>query len=175
MRTRALEFMSVADFKSAELITSEKLNGIYDVWKQTSGARFAPARAEITPAKLRALLTWTWFVDVLDRGEDFRFRIAGDRVIEYLGARYAGKLLSEQRGPAFFELMHEIFSYSVRYKRPIAHGPLQSSHAQRNHFEAEVLVLPLSDDGETVTGLCGGFEFWPYGTHFRRTSAQTAF
>lgn len=164
--------MSVADFKAAELVTSDKLAGIFAVWKELAANRFAPERVEITPSKLRSLLPWVWIVDVIDGGADFRFRIAGDRVIEYLGMRHAGKMLTELRGPAFFELMHQIFSYSVRYKRPIAHGPLQSAHTKREHFEAEVLVLPLSDDGVSVTGLCGGFESWPYGTHFRRASAR---
>jgi hypothetical protein len=163
--------MSVADFKAAELITSDKLADIFTAWKQLAGDRFAPRREEITPAKLRTLLPWIWIVDVV--GEDFRFRIAGDRIIEYLGTRHAGKMLSELRGPAFFELMQALFEYGVRYKRPVAHGPLRSSHAKREHFEAEVLVLPLSDDGERVTGLCGGFESWPYGKHFQRASAHS--
>jgi hypothetical protein len=164
--------MSVSEFKSAELLTSGKLADIYAIWKELAGDRFAPKREEITPARLRTLLPWTWIVDVIGDGEDFRFRIAGDRIIEYLGGRQAGKLLSQFRGPAFFELMHEIFSYSVKYQRPIANGPLRSSHPKSAHLEAEVLVLPLSDDGVNVTGLFGGFESWHYGTHFRRASAQ---
>jgi hypothetical protein len=165
--------MSISEFKSAELVTSSKLVDIYNAWQEICGPRFAPKREEITPAKLRSLLPWTWIVDVIDGGRDFRFRIAGDRIVEYLGARHSGKHLSELRGPAFFELMHDIFSYTVKYKRPIAHGPLQSAYAQREHFEAEVLVLPLSDDGENVTALFGGFEAWLLGSHFRRTNAQS--
>jgi hypothetical protein len=164
--------MSISEFKSAELVTSDKLTDILAVWKQLAADRFAPRREEITPTKFRTLLPWVWIVDVAESGEDFRFRIAGDRIIEYLGGRHAGKNLSELRGPSFFELMNELFRYSVRYKRPIAHGPLQSSHAKREHLEAEVLVLPLSDDGINVTALCGGFDYWPYGTHFHKVSAQ---
>jgi hypothetical protein len=166
--------MNFADFKSAELLTSDKLISIFAVWKELAAGRFAPRREDISPAKLRALLPWTWVVDVVGNGEDFRFRIAGDRIIEYLGERHAGEMLSKLRGPAFYELMFEIFSYSVKYKRPIANGPLRASHPNRAHHEAEVLVLPLSDDGENVTGLFGGFESWLPGTHLRRTSAQAA-
>jgi hypothetical protein len=154
------------DFKSPEAITSDKLADVHKLWKQMAGTQFAPKRADISPAKLRALLPWTWIVDVIDGGGDFRFRIAGERVVEYLGGRHAGKLLSNLRGPKFFELMHSLFSYAVINRRPVLHGPLQSSLANREHFEAEVLILPLSDDGVNVTALCGGFEVWPYGTHF---------
>lgn len=169
-----MDDMGFSEFKSAELITSDKLADVLRIWNEISGGRFAPRRDEVTPSKLRALLPWTWFVDVVDGGKDFRFRIAGDRVVQYLGSRHAGKMLSELRGPDFFELMHDIFAYTVRYKRPIAHGPLRSSHAKRESFEAEVLVLPLSDDGENVTALFGGFEAWLYGTHFGKSGTQTA-
>jgi hypothetical protein len=161
-----------SEFKAAELVTSDKLADIFGIWNALSGERFAPKREEITPSKLRSLLPWTWLVDVIDGGKDYRFRVAGDRIVEYLGSRHAGKNLSELRGPAFFELMHEIFSYTVKYKRPIAHGPLRSSH--RTSLESEVLVLPLSDDGENVTALFGGFEAWLYGTHFHKVSERQA-
>ena len=166
--------MGISEFKAAELVTSDKLADILRIWKTISGERFAPRRDEVTPSRLRSLLPWTWFVEVIDGGADFRFRVAGDRIVEYLGGRHAGLLLSELRGPAFFELMHEIFRYTVKYKRPIAHGPLRASHPNRASFEAEVLVLPLSDDGENVTALFGGFETWLYGTHFRVLSEQSA-
>jgi hypothetical protein len=166
--------MNNSEFKAAEFVTSDKLTDILRVWNALSGERFAPRREEITPSKLRSLLPWTWVVDVIDDGRDFRFRVAGDRIVEYLGGRHAGRNLSELRGPAFFELMHDLFSYTVKYRRPIAHGPLRSSHPQRASFEAEVLVLPLSEDGENVTALFGGFEAWLYGTHFRKLSAQPA-
>jgi hypothetical protein len=162
--------MSISiDLKSADALTSERLASIYQIWKQLAGKRFAPRRDQISPAKLRTLLPWTWIVDVI--GNDFRFRIAGERVIEYLGGRHAGRLLSELRGPEFFELTQEIFSYCVAHKMPVAHGPLRSALVNREHYEAEVLVLPLSEDGVRVTALCGGFETWPYGTHFRKIKA----
>lgn len=156
-----------ADFKSPETVTSDKLAKIHQIWRELAGSRIAPARADIAPARLRALLPWTWLVDVIGNGEDFRFRIAGERVVEYLGARHSGKRLSELRGPKFFELMHGLFSYAVKHKRPVLHGPLKSALAGRDHYEAEVLILPLSDDGERVTALFGGFDVWPYGTHFK--------
>jgi hypothetical protein len=161
---------SAIDFKSADTAAGDRLPNIYKIWKQLACDRFAPKREEISPAKLRALLPWTWVVDVT--GNDFRFRIAGERVVEYLGHRHAGMLLSELRGLKFFELMHALFSHCVAQKKPIVHGPFQSSHANREHLEAEVLVLPHSEDGIHVTALCGGFEYWPYGTHFRKISAQ---
>jgi hypothetical protein len=161
---------TVIDLKSADAATGDRNSDIYDIWKQLAGDRLAPKREEISPAKLRALLPWTWVVDVT--GDDFRFRIAGERVVEYLGHRHAGMFLSELRGPKFFELMHTLFSHCVVQRKPVVHGPFQSSHANREHLEAEVLILPLSEDGIHVTALCGGFECWPYGTHFRRTNAQ---
>jgi len=155
-------------FKQAEELTGERLSAIYAVWKGLAGDRVGPMREDVTPAKLRALLPWTWMVDVVDGGRDFRFRLAGDRVIHYMGRRYAGSLLSQFRGPRFFETMHDVFAECVARKGPVAQGPIPSSLEQREYLEGEVIALPLSDDGAAVTSLFGGFETWPLGTHYAR-------
>ena len=155
-------------FKQADELTGERVSAIHAVWKELAGDRVGPTREDVTPAKLRALLPWTWMVDVVDGARDFRFRLAGDRVIQYMGRRYTGSLLSQLRGPPFFESMHGIFAECVAQRQPVAQGPIPSSLEQREYLEGEVVVLPLSDDGAVITSLFGGFECWPLGTHYTK-------
>lgn len=68
-------------FKSADQLVSERLVGVLDAWKRAADARMGPKREEITPSLLRTALPWIWMIDVVDGGKDFRFRIAGERVI----------------------------------------------------------------------------------------------
>jgi hypothetical protein len=157
------------EFRSPATATGEHLIDLYKIWKELAGAKFAPKRADIAPAKLRSLVPWTWIVDVIGQGTDFRFRIAGERVIGYMGRRYATHVLSDFKDASpFFATMHDAFSHCVSSKQPLVHGPLRAPAPGREHFEAEVLVLPLSEDGVHVSALCGGLEVWPYGTHFRK-------
>src|SRR5262249_50860424 len=94
--------------KSADALISAQLITVRDAWKQAAGERLAPRREEIAPAPIKSALPWIWMIDVVDEGRDFRFRIAGDRVIQFLGRRYAGHLLSEFQDQPFFQRMRAI-------------------------------------------------------------------
>ena len=140
-----------------------RLKDMQDAWTRVAAGRIGPRREEITPALLRGALPWVWFVDVIDGGADFRFRLAGERVIEFMGRRYAGELLSDHQDDPFFRGMHAMFVACVRNRGPITAGPQRTLKKDRTYLEMEVLALPLSEDGETVTGLCGAIALRPLG------------
>src|SRR6185312_11619095 len=140
----------VVSYKSADRLVSEKLVGALDAWKRVAAGRLAPRREEITPALLRSVLPSIWMIDVIDGGRDFRFRFAGDRVIQFMGRRYAGELLSDHIDVPFFQRMKAILVECVTRKTPVAVGPLRSNLQDKDYLEMEVVVMPLSEDGETV-------------------------
>jgi hypothetical protein len=146
-------------------LTSEKVRAAYNSWKELRAGRIGPRRDEITPARLRAVLPSTFTIDVIDGGKDFRFRFAGDRIIQFMGQRYAGTLLSEKRGHLFFDNMNRLFERCVAAKGPVSSGPVQASLQGKEFLEIEALVLPLSEDGASITGLFGAFDSWQLGTH----------
>jgi hypothetical protein len=153
-----------ADFKvPEEAAVSERLKDMLETWTRIAAGRIGPRREEITPALLRGALPWVWFVDVIDGGADFRFRLGGDRVIQFMGRRYAGELLSASQSDPFFQRMRAMFVACTRQERPIAIGPERSIKKGREFFEMEVLALPLSEDGRTVSGLCGAIDLRPVG------------
>jgi hypothetical protein len=114
---------------------------------------------------LRTVLPSTFTIDVIDGGQDFRLRFAGDRIIQFMGQRYAGTLLSEKRGNIFFDNMARLFGRCVAARQPVSSGPVQASLQGKEFLEIEAMVLPLSDDGATITGLFGAFDSWQLGTH----------
>jgi hypothetical protein len=151
--------MTVAvSFKSADQLVSERLVGVLDAWKRTAGDRMAPKREEITPSLLRTALPWIWMIDVIDGGKDFRFRIAGERVIQFMGRRYAGELLSENLENPFFQRMRGILVECRDRKKPVAVGPVRSNLKGKEFFEMEIVVMPLSEDGQHVTTLFGAMD-----------------
>jgi len=145
------------------ILTSEKLAGIQKIWRELAAGAIGPTREAVTPARLRGTLPWTFVIDVA--GEDFKFRFAGDRIIQFMGRRLQGTLLSEHRGTPFFDGMHQFFRRSVDTKTPLANGPSPVTYPGKEHLEMEVMVLPLSNDGESVSGLLGTFDTWQLGTH----------
>lgn len=146
-------------------LTSEKLRAAYDAWRELRAGRVGPRRDEITPARLRTVLPSTFMIDVIDAGQDFRFRFAGDRIIQFMGQRYAGTLLSEKRGIIFFDNMARLFKRCVSSRVPISSGPVQASLQGKEFLEIEAMVLPLSDDGTAISTLFGAFDSWQIGTH----------
>jgi hypothetical protein len=105
-----------------------------------TGDRVAPRHDEVSLSLVRNLTPWFWTVDVIDNGADFRFRMAGDRIIQFLGERQAGLLLSGQPKNPFYERMRHTFAHCVEYKRPIAVGPIQSGYEGKEHWEMEAVV-----------------------------------
>src|ERR1700687_4288112 len=105
-------------FKAPSELVSKRLAGVHRVWQELAAGRLPPAREDVTPARLRSALASTFMIDVIDGGADFRFRFAGERIIQFMGRRYAGSLLSEHRGRPFFDGMHAIYSLCVKQRRP---------------------------------------------------------
>ena len=151
-------------FKDPEHLLSDKLKDIHGIWREIAKDRFAPRRDEITPARIRKLIASTWIMDVVG-ADEFRFRFAGDRIIQFLGRNYAGTLLSEEKGTAFFDAMRAILTACVTQRKPVAVGPRPSVHKGREYLEIEGVVMPLSEDGHAVSALFGGFETWPLGAN----------
>ncbi|MEI9885390.1 MAG: PAS domain-containing protein [Rhizomicrobium sp.] len=144
-------------------LAGEKLVAVQKTWRALAAGGIGPRREDVTPARLRATIPWTFLIDVV--GADFRFRFAGDRIIQFMGRRLQGSLLSEHRGTPFFDGMHDFFSRCVAAKTPQVSGPARALYPGKEHLEMEVVVLPLCDDGLSVTGLLGAFETWRFGTH----------
>ncbi len=120
-----------------------------------------PKREDIALSRLRGLAPSIWMMDVVDGGADFRFRIAGERVIAFMGRRYAGHLLSEFRHIAYFDNMHRYFLAAVQARMPISRTPAASNFPGKEFLQMETLLMPLSEDGQTVSGILGAMDYGP--------------
>ena len=158
-----LRLMTNTGVPCALKLTSDKLVGVHKIWLELADGGIGPKREEITPARLRSMMPWTFLIDAV--GTDFRFRFAGDRIIQFMGRRLQGTQLAEFRGTPFFDGMHAFFSRGLATKTPLANGPSPVTYPGKEHLEMEVMVLPLSEDGENVSGFLGAFDTWQLGKH----------
>ena len=146
-------------------VTSEKLLAVYAIWMELAAGRIGPQRAELTPAHLRRTTSWTFTVDVVDGGTDFRFGFAGDKLMQFLEQRCAAPTLAGMRGSHFFDAAGELFRTCIASKKPLVSCPQPTFYRGKEHLEREVLLLPLSEDGVNVTGILGAFDTWRLGTN----------
>ena len=118
-------------------------------WQSQCGDRPMPARADLDPLDIPKLLPQVLLIDVNRTQHDFRYRVVGTRLADYMLADYTGKWMSEiehQRPPS------QVFSACetvVERREPIiGNVPYVGKYADYKTVEA--LIMPLSSDGETV-------------------------
>jgi hypothetical protein len=147
----------------ADSLHSERLQRLFSYWDALRGARTAPSRGELNPAEMKDQLGWVWLMDVLDGGKDFRFRMGGDRIVQFFGERLSGNTLAgvSDRAPAFFGRLRDLVGMATVTQKAVAAGPTQTAYEPRAFLEVEALILPLSDDGVKITGILGSIEIKP--------------
>lgn len=144
------------DFKAASALASPALMGAWRAWRQIAGERFAPSRKEIVPACFKDVLDSIFIMEVVD-GKDFRFALGGQALVRFMG-RHWGKLLSTMPPSPYYDGMRIMFELCVETAAPVARGPFHIVRDRFNSHLMEVLVMPLSADGATVTDLLGAVE-----------------
>lgn len=130
-------------------------------WDEKRGSRAMPSRSNIRPSEMKEHLRWILLLDVLDDGEDFRFRTVGTRVSEYFLMDATGKTVREAL---------------ARYGEDVV-GPVLGTHRKvareavalrvyggaglfgRAFLDFDSLFLPLSADGKAVNMILAGFTF----------------
>lgn len=157
---KALEIL-----KPAAQAVGERNRALYAIWHGVAAGRVAPRRDEITMKMLRQLTQWLWLVEIIDNGQDFRFRLIGDGVVQFFSANHTGAKLGDNLDNPFFRNIALALNHCLRVAKPLVYGPAPSGYAGKEHWEYEFLLLPLSQDGGEITCLFGTMDLWPLGTN----------
>jgi len=133
-----------------------------DYWESKRNGRLMPSRADIRPSELREHLAWVIMADVLNGGEDFRYRLIGTLVTEYFLTEATGKTITEsfekKMGPAVTHAVLAVMRTATKERAPIhAFGAADAFATGYEAFDA--IFLPLSDDGQTANVILHAFVF----------------
>ena len=139
----------------ASSLPSPQLRFLLNYWRERAAARPAPRIHDIDPVDMRPALGFIVLADVLDGGEDFRFRLYGSVVASVSGFDLTGKRLSEHPAPDYVSSFY-LALYRAAYRRgePVStsHRPPLAVHTRVWHR----LMLPLaSETGAIVRFLSG--------------------
>lgn len=124
-----------------------KLATLVELWQTKRGIRTMPRRADFDPVALREWLGNLVLIDVVDAGQDFRVRLHGSKLswaTSDMTGKSAMKLLSDWAGAVTADCGRVVTTKAplfTRYRQTISGRP--------TNFVA--VILPLSDDGFTVT------------------------
>lgn len=130
-------------------------------WTNLRSGRAMPARADIKPTDFKSYLDSLAMVDVIDGGDEFRYRLVGTALTQYFFVDPTGKTTVEAWPPKVTDIAERVrtnLRAVVRLRRPVhIWGTLEWPSFGREPFDA--LYLPFSDDGQTVTTILNLFTF----------------
>lgn len=124
----------------------------YAAWQDARAGRQMPSRAAMSPRVMRKFLSFVALVEVIDGGEDFRFRVVGDGIATQQKLPLAGKTTADvdRMVPGFGAFLKGIYQRTLKQRDVQAYRGTYMRTADRHPFNYETLVLPLGDDGETI-------------------------
>ncbi|HEY7687056.1 MAG TPA: PAS domain-containing protein [Dongiaceae bacterium] len=126
-----------------------RIADFYRYWEGKRGARRMPSRADMVPAEMKIFLPGIVLVAVQYNPMRLKYRLVGTREVEYRGYDPTGKDVAEHFAGSS---QHEVLrNYElVIESRSFVYDEDCLLSADHTFQEAGTLLLPLSDDGETV-------------------------
>ena len=120
-------------------------------WEGKRRGRFAPRRADIDPGDLVDSLPRIMLTDVIAEPLDFRYRLSGTAIANMHGKEMTGKGPRDLKPAAYGALIHDHYCQAVRRREPLLHVIVFDGDKKSRCYAR--LLLPLSEDGSTVTML----------------------
>jgi hypothetical protein len=138
-------------------LESPILRRFFQYYQEKSGSRPMPARGDLDPCDFAYALGDITLVDVAYDPLRFRFRLDGSRHVDRFGFDLTGRWLDDFPYPemrqAIFDSYREVVEAAVprRYYRDL--------QSEGRWFRYETMILPLSEDGNTVNMLISAISF----------------
>lgn len=157
--------MTALDFESA----TPRLRLAYEYWAAKRGDRLMPSRADLDPSEITSLLPYLVLADVLRDAKpgwplDFRYRLIGTVTDSMMNGRYTWKCMSELPHQQPDSRLWQSLENVTTTRRPqFNRVPYVGPH--KDFISVIDLVMPLSDDGETVNMLFCIIDFLPRTDH----------
>jgi hypothetical protein len=141
----------VREVASVEELSSSIGTELYAYWERKRGTRRMPARADIDPADLKRVLPNIILAKIDRESRRVRYTLVGTRSVAHAAMDYTNHYLDELDFSCDFDTnWDEVYRVLCRERRPIF-GFVKTSLKDNRTCELAEVLLPLSDDGETVT------------------------
>jgi hypothetical protein len=125
-----------------------RLHKVFDYWQQKRGARAMPARRDIEPTELVAVLPHLMLVDV-EEGPRFRYRLFGTAVAEAFGSDPTNRFIDEVMVGAYKGFLLGLYNDLLVSKKPVYSTSIYGGQHE-GQLWTQRLMLPLSSDGTNV-------------------------
>ncbi|MEQ8281557.1 MAG: PAS domain-containing protein [Parvibaculum sp.] len=135
---------------------------LYDYWNAKRGERAMPDRRDIRPSEFVRMLPSVAIIEVIGGGRDFRFRLFGSELANWMGCDRTGQRFSEMLPTPGSDLMPEqvqkrwtdVAGGALAAARPIfPKAPVLTAGAV---LTMHAVIMPLTAGGTEIEQLFGG-------------------
>lgn len=123
-----------------------------EYWETVRGERAVPRRRDFDPTDIPRLLPHVVFLEVIDAGSDFRFRVIGDAIRSVSFANHTGKLMGSLPHISKDGPLMDTLRATVAARRPVR-TPIPYEGPRKEIALRDHLVLPFTGDADEVSHL----------------------
>jgi hypothetical protein len=132
----------------AQLVVHEQRQ-LYDYWLEAAAQNIIPRRADINPARLPRLLPGMSLIDVAEKLDDCRVRLAGTRLRDIYDREVTGMRLADLPCANKHDYWMAAYRRTIDLATP-TQGVVRGPIVNKEHVVQYWLKLPLRTDGERV-------------------------
>jgi hypothetical protein len=121
-------------------------------WREIRGDENYPSFADVDPAKIPDLWPHCFVLETIGAEGDPIIRAVGDEIALRLQGVIVGRRVSELGKNSLFSVAIDYLDKVLDKCAPISHGG-EFSQDDGTKILYRSIILPMSDDGETVSGL----------------------
>ena len=121
-------------------------------WRSLRGERDFPSFGEIDPSKIPNIWPDCLVLEVADGKDDPVFRVVGEGLAPYADGSLVGHRVSDIAQSTLLGAAVSYFDEVLQKGSPVCRGGEFSSNGSTT-FLYRSIILPMSDDGETISGL----------------------
>jgi len=141
---------------SVDELPNETMRGFLQTWDALPrrDGQNLPNHEDFDVFDFRLSMGYMFYLDVLEEGADFRYRVFGSRLAEFAGLDWSGRTLSSYPASTYSRDFMLTGFKAILLRRE----PLQTQHSSpRNHMIAtwHRIVVPLIDDGGVISRILG--------------------
>lgn len=155
-----------------ESLDEPLLAELYQYWSERRGTRRAPARADIDPIDIPHLLPYIALTEVVlpSDGEAprFRYRLAGTEIEDRFGCPLTNRFLDELKEGEYLAYVQSLYRHLMAEVLPV-YAESSFETGDSNTLLAKRLMLPLSDDQQSVNMVLSGVLYRDSTPHHRAT------
>lgn len=128
---------------------------LYNYWLGVKKQRNMPARSDINIEHLKKYLSTIMIIDVCNNGEVFKVRLFGTKCVSVYG-EFTGRTMNDFEE---FDNAVQRLVWGVQYKKP-SYTIKNLGNIHKEFINTSFIVLPLSNDGETVSQFIVSHHFY---------------